>query len=149
LEADAAIVVLLACGFEVKVGEGDFAGVSCSQIEEGRADDGVVPKFHSVTIFEDGEGWRLRRNVFGKSVCVRCGNRIHWRDVGVFARSAAIEDSRSALVVSVIVGVGIIVRAAAVDRICIGNGISISQRGSDLAGMVTVMGCSVVVGFVP
>jgi hypothetical protein len=45
LEADAAIVVLLACGFEVEVDEGDFAGVSWSQIEKGRADDGVVPEF--------------------------------------------------------------------------------------------------------
>jgi len=143
LKADAAIVVVFAGGFEVEVGEGDSAGVTWREIEEERADDGVVSEFQLVTVFEDEQGGLSR--LLGRSCGhvriagrVRRGNRVDRRDVGVFARSATIEDGGPALVVSVIVGVGILIRSAGVDGICIGNGVSIYPRARGVAGVLMV-----------
>src|ERR1700722_2962758 len=70
LESDAAGIVLALGGLEVEVGEGDFAGVSGGEIEEGCADDGVVSDFESVTVLEDqrgGGGGGLGRGGIGAS----------------------------------------------------------------------------------
>ena len=132
-------------GCEIEVGEGYSAGVSGSEIEQECADDGVVSQFQLVPVFEDehsGLPRRLGRNCgqIGLVGGVRRGNGVDWRDVGLFARSATIEDGGPALVinVSVIVGVGILIRSAGVDGIGIGNSVSISHGRTGVAGVVMV-----------
>src|ERR1700726_1649894 len=89
LKRDAAIFVLLAGGFEIEVGERNFVNAAGRQIKEGLALDGVVSKFHLVTILEDqhdrflrriGLGIRVRSS--GKLRRVRSGNVFYRGDVG-------------------------------------------------------------------
>ena len=86
MKDDAAIVVLLAGGFEIEVGYGDAARVSGRQVEERCADDGVVSNFQFVTVSEDEKRRRLRRLGFCSSVIgilngVGRRDILHWRDV--------------------------------------------------------------------
>ena len=87
MKSDAAIVVLLACGCEIEVGERDSARVSRRQVKERRADDGVISDFELVTVFEDEKRRSLRRFGIGRGVLgilngMRLGDILHGWDVG-------------------------------------------------------------------
>src|SRR5260370_21301759 len=83
----AAIIVLLAGGFEIKIGKGDSARMPGRQIKKSHADDGVVFEFQLATIFEDEQSRFLRRVGIGcggviiLSDCARHGSISHLPDI--------------------------------------------------------------------
>jgi len=113
LKNDAAIVVLLACGLEIEIGESDSARVAGCQIKEGRADDGVVSEFELAAVLKDEESRLLGRFGIGCGVIILICSGIlsgvglrdifDRRNVGSGTRSATVEDGGTSLVVGVAV----------------------------------------------
>ena len=88
------IVVFLACGFEIKIGECDPSRVSWRQVEQRSADDCVVTDFELSAIFKDEPGRFLRGIGTGRQIGIQSRVRLGCigdrRNVGAFAISAAI-----------------------------------------------------------
>src|SRR6266568_2659667 len=116
LKGDAAIIVLLAGGFEIEVGEGDSAHMPGRQIKKSHADDGVVSEFQFATVFEDEKGRFLRRVGIRRGHVVivilnnyaRHGSISYWRDVGSCSGTASVENRGTSVVVGVAV-IGVVV----------------------------------------
>src|SRR5437764_134066 len=53
LEGDAAVVILLAGGFQIEIGQRNLPRVAASQIHQRRTDDGVVPDLDRVAILKN------------------------------------------------------------------------------------------------
>ena len=151
MKRDAAIFILLARGFQIEIGKGNFASVSGRQIKESLADDGVISDFQLVSILEYEDGWLLRRVGIGNGDIrslsrVRCGNVSHWRDIGIGAVTAAVEDGGTALIVIIraVVSVIIIIRCAHVDGIRNRDGV---DKGKAIVGTMMAVRAAVVVAW--
>ena len=62
LKADAEVVVLFRCGFQIKIRNGNLAVMSGRQIVQHVSHDRVILHFDLVAVFEDQHGLRLIRD---------------------------------------------------------------------------------------
>jgi hypothetical protein len=147
LKRDAAVFILPARGLEIEIRKGNFAGVSGREVKESLADDSVVSDFQLASVLEYEKGRCLRRvgsrNGDVPSLArVRWGNVPYWRDIGIGARSSAVEDGGTALIVVIRAVVGVILGCAHVDGIRNRDGV---DKGKAIFGTVTAVRAAVVV----
>lgn len=108
LEDNAAVIVLFLSRGQVEVGQGDFAGMTWGEVDEGGIHDGVVSDFKLVAVFEDKDGGDDGLGIgdgVGSAVAIFLMCRrgiVYGRNIGAFTIAAAIENCWATLIIGIV-----------------------------------------------